>query len=699
MASKFAKSVLAFAVAVVVGGVARAQDDAFTQGVTLMRLGQKEAALAKFQEVLASDPSNEQALALYRSMDQDVWLMLLSEQGDIGLIAKSILERAKLERVERSRDQAAIDDLVALACGADTDAGARRDAVQKLAAHHGEFAVPALLAHLANPDDDNGQVRAIYALTQIGHTAVLPLVAALGHSSDTARLNAASALLHIGDDRAAPAMARLAQHDTHEPVRMVAQKFLAKKGLTRSAADLYRDQAMAYLTKGVASGAMSDVVWTLQDDKLVSMDVPAGTYGLELAKAAAHAAVEADPTNEACRSLLAQTYLAQANVIEASVAQNPDSELKQLEPIVGELKMTALAAGPAVLGRALSDAQRDGLVPVAVGAIEALAMADGKGSAALQAALDSTDSRISYAAAMALVRLSGGRDVPQAEKVVNLLASAVAERSIRMIQVIDSNPETRRAATEASVGGTRIWVEPTAVRGMSAILGNPQVDVVVINEILPDRAPEDVIRLVRKDPRTANAKVLVMAKDVEKAGERFGSLADAVIAGPVTGDSLTAAVDAALDGVPVDPRNARAEQIAIGASAALEAMAGSGSIQGALASLAGQLGRDDAVAVPAARALGQGGSQAQIGALLEAVEGSGSLDLKVAAAEAIGMILGRGAATPDGLVQALSKHLGAEVDMRLRTAVAIALGKARLSDQEKAQLLESLRKVGAKAEG
>lgn len=698
MASSFAKSLLAFAVAVVVGGVARAQDD-FQEGVKLLRLGKPEEALQKFQAVLGKNLSDEQALQLYRETEQDVWIMLLNQQGEIQKIAQSILERAKLEKGARNRDEAKINELVAQACAADGSFESRRAAQLKLSAAHGEFAVPALVERLANADDAKGQINAIAALNQIGHSAVLPLLEALKSSDAKVRLNAAAALNHIGDSRAVPAMAKLAALDDQANVRDVAKRFLDKRSVKDKAVDLYVAQSKNYLRNGVGQGAHSDVIWSLKDGKLVAKDVAPQIYSMELAKVAAHEAVTIDTLSEAARSALCQAYLAEANVIETSAAQNPEGELQKLLPLVGELKVTALAAGPAVLRQSLTDAMRDGMVPVAVGAIDALAVAESRESVAsspLVQALDSTDSRIAYAAAMALVKASGGGNVPASDKVVDRLASAVTEQSIHMIQVIDNSNETARAAKEANaVRGSRVWVDASARDGMYSLLSNPEVDVVVINEILPDSRPEDVIGLLRKDPRTAKVKIVVMAKDVEKAKAHFGDSINAVIPGPLTGKSLTDAVTEALKDVPVEYRNARAEHVAVAASQSLEAMADArSSIQGALAALAGQLDRSDAVALPAVKALAQGGSIRQVPFLTTAMQGAGSLELKIASATAIGDIMARSGEAPAEAVQALSAVLHSDADLKLRTACAIALGKARLADGEKARLLDSLKKIG-----
>ena len=98
MAMSFAKSLLAYAVALAVGGTLQAQNDTFAEGVRLLRLGKNQEALDKFREVLGKNPSNEEALELYRKTDQQIWYMLLTEKGEIQQIAASIMERANVEQ-------------------------------------------------------------------------------------------------------------------------------------------------------------------------------------------------------------------------------------------------------------------------------------------------------------------------------------------------------------------------------------------------------------------------------------------------------------------------------------------------------------------------------------------------------------------------------------------------------------------------
>jgi alkylhydroperoxidase family enzyme len=341
---------------------------------------------------------------------------------------------------------------------------------------------------------------------------------------------------------------------------------------------------------------------------------------------------------------------------------------------------------------------------VAVGAIEALAQVEERAElsqSSMLAALDSTDKRVRYAAATALVKASNGVSVPSADKVVDALAQAVTEESVRVVQVIGNSEGLAQATKEAaSQRGYAVACEANAIRGMQSLLVNPGTDVVVIQEILPDGLPEDVINNIKKDPRMANTKVIVVAKDAEAATSRFEPFSGlvSVVAGPLTSESLVAAVNTAMEGVGAEPQNVRAESYATQASNALLAMAaGKCSIAGALGSLEKQLDRADAVAVPAAKALGLNGTDSNLAALVTTLKGSGSSELKIASAEAIGDILGRANSCSDEVAQALADILGSDAEMPIRLAVAGAVGKAKLDSARRAALFGSLKKVGAPA--
>lgn len=707
MARSLSQSLLAVAVAAVVGGAALAQDTPLQEAATLLRLNKKEDATAKLREILASDPSNADAMQMYRSISQDEWFLLMTQKdadgnpSEIQKIAIAILDRAKAEKKVRSRDAATIDGLVATATAKDSDYGARQMAVNSMIAEHGEFAVPALVAKLGNNDDADGQIQAVAALTQLRSHAVLPLLAALSSSNQEVVQNAAAALKMIGDDRATPAMLHLV-NDERASVRNIATKFVAQKGASGSAVDAYLAHAATYLKGNVAAGAWSDVVWSLTDEKLVAADVPAMLYPAELAKGCAMAALRIAPSNADARSMFVQACLAQANLIDLGVAGG-DEAMKALEATSADLKAVALASGREAVRTALEAGAKANLAPVAMGAIGALATAesaDSANSSTLVQALGSGDKRVRYAAAEALVKATSGVNVPSAGMVVEVLAAAVAEQAVHTVHVVAPLADANTAVTELGAKrGFAVAHSGDALSGMAALLTNPNVDFLVVSDILPDRLPQDVIGNVKKDPRMANTKIAILCKDEEAAKAKLGD-GYTFIKAPLTGEALGAAVVAALEGSN-DPAKARAEAYAASASGSLAAMAaGRCDIGGAAATLAGQLDRADAVSVPAAKALGHGGGAPALAALTAALAGGGSVDLKRASATAIGNILARGAKSEEA-VAALRAAMDVATDAGLRIDLGAALGKAGLSPEATLEALQKYTRVATapKSEG
>ena len=683
-----------------------AQGTPLQEAATLLRIGKKDEAAEKLRSILTSDPSNADALQLYRSISQDEWYLLLTqkdangEPSEIQKIAQSILERAKVETKQRSRDEATIAGLVATATAKDSDFPTRQAAVNKLIFDHGEFAVPALLEKLGNKDDAEGQIQAIATLRQIGTAAVLPLIEALKSSNETAVQNAAASLHHIGDQRAVPAMASLT-NDDRAGVREIAKRFLTKAGASGNAVEMLIAQAKDYLKGNVPPGAFSEVVWSLREDKLVPTDVQSMFYASELAKATAADAVRLAPSSLEARSALAQANLGQAQLIDDAIKQGNEA-VKPLEAVSAELKITALASGVDSVRKSLEDSLKEGVAPAAIGAIHALEKAESVDSAAqssLLVALQSNNKSVRYAAAEALVRATGGVNVPQAEVVVGVLAEAVTEESVRTIQVIAPSGDTRAAVeATAKLRGHAVEASANALEGTRKLLINPNVDVVVINENLPDGMPENVIGLIKKDSRMANTKIVIVAKDEATAKARFGDSVG-VIKSPLSGENLVAAVNTALEGVTT-PGNARAEAYAQKASEALLAVAANkGALGSALGSLVAQLNRGDAVSVPAAKALGFAGGAPELAALCAALAGSGSVDLKKAAAESCGNILARMGACPDDVCASLVAALDAANDSGLRTALATALGKSKLPAGKQAEILKKLARIATAPAG
>ena len=167
---------LALVLSVLAAAPSYAQDiqQTFDQGVDLMRRGRDEEALRAFEQVLAADPSHEEAYELFRRTEHEVWLQILSKQGDFELVARRLMGLAEMGRLERRDDPDAIRALVAQI---DTDDPVTRlSATRQLAAEHGEYAVPYLLPALADSGNESRRVAVMVSLSDMGLDVVLPMI-------------------------------------------------------------------------------------------------------------------------------------------------------------------------------------------------------------------------------------------------------------------------------------------------------------------------------------------------------------------------------------------------------------------------------------------------------------------------------------------------------------------------------------------
>ena len=423
-------------------------------------------------------------------------------------------------------------------------------------------------------------------------------------------------------------------------------------------------------------------------------------FHLELAKKASHMAMSMDPANDAAKTLLARSYLAEVAAIEESLAANPNNEaLQGLSAKVPALRMVAMTTGPATLRQALTDSMRDNMTPSAIAAIAALSEVETPatvGQSPLIAALnDEESSAIGYAAALAITKVSGdSATVPAASRVVEVLGRAVNEKGRRLVKVIGGGDRAATAARNASASKTdvRVAFSANATSGVQGLMTEPDYDVYIVSEALQAEHPRTIISLVRQ--KSPNAKILLLTPNEDSASEKFGELVDGFIAEQLSPDLLSSKANEFVE--TLDARRAKANETAIAASNALNKLAQKINVSGAVQSLQAQLGREDSVSIPAAKALGAGGNVTSLGALGETLGGEGSLELKVASARAMGMILGRESSVPTQCFeQMIAIASDANAEPALRTAVVTALGSGSLAPGERLKLAETLRTIAA----
>lgn len=679
-------SLVSVATAVFGGSLAWAQGSAemLKQGVELLRQGKNKEADEKFRAVLAQDPSNEDAYNLVRETDYKVFLDMLKAGGDAEQVAKRLLSLSERIEVERTKDEAAIKELVQQAIQS-SELDQREMAARKLAAAHGQYAVPALVGFLGSNDVDQ-RANAILALMKIGSDAVMPLAASIGTGNEMQKSNTVKLLQRIGDERSAPAVAKATGDKAG-----AAQKYLAM-----SKKYFLGDQ------ETVKAYDRSFSIWTVKDGQLASREVPRYVYNYELAEQAAYEALALDPSLKDARAMIALSAVA-----EQVAHENLSEEARANEAIQAQGKSlegagalaASIGAGGLLDAFRLAHDLRNGDAAAKVAELLPPVW-DGRALGEdnpLVRGLTSDDNKVRYAAAIALLRISPPAAFPKSNLVAQIAGEAAASRAVRQVLVVDSDSKNamnvQRALNQA---GFHAVATTHGTDALTMAKSTGGFDAVVVASKLADVTPFQVLADLNRDFRTSRVKKVVMAPgaDLGPSKEEFDKFGIAGVA-PTSADSVGVvnAVKEALGSAEGDAGRVRANRLSIQASEAVaNACGGAFSLKDAqrgLLAAAGE-GADPDVALAALRALGKvatADSQAGLRAIL--ANASMSPAHRAAAGHALATAL-RGQAPAKETYDALVAAMG-DADVSVRTAAGAALGSAKLSAQQQAEVLNARR--------
>jgi phycocyanobilin lyase beta subunit len=676
--------------AVVVFGVATMAlasdaEEALKSGVALLSQGKNKEANEKFRAVLAADPSSQDAYDLVKKTDYRVFLEMLKAGGDAEQVAKRLLSLSNAVEVEKSKDPAAIKALVDQAVHS-KELDQRDVAARKLAAAHGQYAVPELVGFLGNNDIDV-RANAILALTKIGPDAVLPLAASLGTGNEMQKANTIKLLARIGDERSEPAVAKAMGGDK----AAVAQMYLAM------AKKYFHGDQMT-----VKAFDRSFAIWSVKDGALVSRDVARFVYNYELAEQCAYEALALDPANKDARAMIALVGAAEQVAFE-----NLGDDAKGNEAIQAQGK--ALEGVGAMAGAVGCDGLLDAFqLGADLGNGDASAKIadsipatwDGRQiveSNPLVKGLSSENNKIRYASAIALLRINPSTTFPKSNMVASIAGEAAAARAVRQVLVIDTDTKNamnvQRALNQA---GFHAVAANAGTDGLSMAKATGGFDAVVVSNKLSDITAFQVLADLGRDFRTANAKRIVMAAgaDLGPAKAEFEKYGLAGVA-PTSTDSVGVVntVKEATASPEGDAGRKRANALSIAASNALAGANGAAfnlrDAQKGLLAAAGE-GADPDVALAALNALAKNaGADAQSALRAMIANTSMTPAHRVAACRAMASAL-RGQSPSKETFETLVAAMG-DADVGVRTAAGAALGSAALTPEQRAEALTKRR--------
>ncbi len=676
----------------------RAQDDdlreLFNEGVALMRENRNEEALAKFQEILARDPSQEAAYDLWQSTDEAVWLEMLVKQGQFELVFKHLSGLVSAERMERRNDPEAIRDLLSGLAGANAVERAR--AIQTLGSQHGEYAVPYMLAALADRSNDDRRVVTIQALSRFGPDVVPPLLEALESPDAYLRRNVAATLGYIGDQRAAGMLLHIVASDEDEAARGAADKALAQMGVARdrSAAEVLVQEGRDYLARrdNVLSPALwGAVVWQMEGGRLVPREVPRLIFAEEMAKQSFYRALAADAAHAPALAGIARaTTAAEARVLDAAAA---GVDVEAETELVASGALAALAAGPVALDAALASSIAEGDTAAARALVRLLGQSGVSMTPALRAALHVDDASVAEEAALALTQVGLARREPVGVAVVARLARAAGREVLQGALVIDANVQRAETLVAALRGrGMVVNHATTGAAGLGTLFRAPAMDAIFLAETLPDLTSAQVLTQIERNPAQSAAPRIVLAADPDAAGEMFGDR----VAGAMGPDLDMAVLDDALaEGLSAD--RALADDLAGRAAKALFDLARAGvDVGAARENLLGTLARrPDEIVKPALAVLAGIAQPSDAPAMVAVLADAGRDEsVRIAAGNALAGLFARHSAAPSAETLAtLSDLLRSAESLPLRRSVAGALGQLDLNPGMRAALVRDVRLV------
>ncbi len=663
-------------------------------GVELMQRGKAAEANAKFREVLAANPSNEDAYNLVKSTDFQVFLEMLKAGGSSEQTAARLLDLSHKAETAMSQDAAAIAALVTEAINGN-DLGKRTRAVNQLVASHGEYAVPALVKHLGSNDIDV-RANAIIAISRLGTDAVAPLAASLTTGSDMQRRNAAEILGRIGDERAIPAL--LAASGSGGSAGDSAAAAAAALGGSGDASEAYLMLAKKYYHGDAQTLRNYDgtfTVWAAADGAVAGTDVPGFIYNYELAEQACYDALALNAASSKARAMIALTAygeLAAWNNLSAE-AQASDAMASTKSALAGARALAAAAGHDDVMGAlSMSMHMRNGDVAALLcGTLADLGWSgDLQGGSALTEALTDSDKTIRYAAAIALLRIDPSNSFPTSNLVAQLAGDAASEAAIQQVLVIDSDTKngmnTQRALNDA---GFYAVAAQSGAEGLLIAKRTGGFDAIMVRDTLSDLTSYQVLDELRGDFRTANAKTVVIGGDAAKYSNHG-------IAGvsPTSDDAvgLVKSVKDALAGA-TDANAAAANGLSVSASNAVAGVKGgafnlSDAQGGLLAAL--RDGSADEVRLAALGALANIADADAAGTLTGVLSRSeNSAEIRAAAGAALGRAI-MGVAPSGDALDALVAAMGDE-SIAVRTAAGGALSCADLTDDQRAKVLMARR--------
>jgi hypothetical protein len=382
----------------------------------------------------------------------------------------------------------------------------------------GELAVPVMLNYLRDPSKRELQVPIRNALRDMGVKSLNPLLAATDMKDPVVLTWVISALGDLGYDNAVPYLVRLMKaNDTPDAVKDAARQSLIRLNVTNAAnldpAQLFFELAEKFYYEKASvqpeRGTKEANIWSYTDQGLVNKVVPAATFNEDMTLRECEYCLKLNAARGDAVSLwICAGYKRESEIPEGQ----PDTFWEEKHPAT---HYYAVASGTAHLNPALARALRDQNSAVALRAIRSLNEIVGATNlfagdeSPLIEGLRYSDRQVRIESALAIAQALPQKNFPGQERVIPILAEAISQTGkpgVLILAPTDKINQLREQLKNYAVAGGST---PEAAASAGASLS--AVDVILMFEGVSSNI-EQMFTITSHSLRLERAAKVIVAK-------------------------------------------------------------------------------------------------------------------------------------------------------------------------------------------
>ncbi|MBI4578534.1 MAG: HEAT repeat domain-containing protein, partial [Planctomycetes bacterium] len=459
-------------------------------------------------------------------------LILLINNSTIGEEAGKVMALIREAHRRKRMDPDQIARSIAMLAGGPTD---QATGLERLI-ESGEYAVPAMLAVVADSRQKGLQPYVIQALPRLGKPAVNPLAAALRVRNEVVQQVVAETLGRLAYPQALPYLKRLAgDKDANSTVRRAGEE--AIRSIVVSDPRI-KDAPASQLFEELAEGYYAEVdslrpdpkepranVWVVEGETIKAVDVPRQIFCMVMSMQACEAGLGLNKSQPEVLALwLAANFRRESRLgldvqtTEAAVVDDPTRPAK-FERGISYAGKSGPECCQLVLARGLRDKDR----PVVLGAIAGLAATagpntmqlDGSKSPGLVEAVRFPDQLVRIRAALVFGTVLPKRPFVGATDVVPVLASALSITDQRKYLVIDPDKQlVETIAADLTKPGAKVITAERLELGLAhAAKQVSQLDGVFLASDITSPGPADALHVLARDEHFGLVPVVVYVKE------------------------------------------------------------------------------------------------------------------------------------------------------------------------------------------